>query len=445
MATAATVDVSDIIDRPVISGFQFRTLLLCMAVLFMDGYDTQAIGYVAPALVATWHVGKSALTPVFVLGLVGLMIGGLLFGPLADRFGRKRFIAVSTTLFGIFSLTSAFAGSLDQLLVLRFLTGLGLGGAMPNAVALGVEYFPRRLRATAVTVVFVGFTIGAAVGGFIAAGLLPAFGWPSVFLVGGAVPLLMVPVLLLALPESVALLILKQRPGTEIIRYLSRIDPSLDLASETRFTSREENRRGVPVQHLFTEGRALGSTLLWIVFFLSLLVTFLLTSWLPIVFNSAGLALGHAVAATAMWQVGAMVGTLAIGRLMDRFNPYRALAAGFVVGALAVLALMAVSAAMPFALSLLLIFVVGCLQGTGGTQGANALAGWYYPTFIRSTGIGWALGIGRVGSIAGALLGGILLLLHWRPSSIFLVAAAAGICSAAAVAAMGRFGGARSA
>ena len=243
MAIERTVDVSAIIDRPAISGFQYRTLLLCMAVLFMDGYDTQAIGYVAPALVAAWHVERAALAPVFAAGLVGLMIGGLLFGPLADRFGRKRFIAVSTTLFGIFSLASAFAGSLDQLLALRFLTGLGLGGAMPNAVALGVEYFPRRLRATAVTIVFVGFTIGAAVGGFVAASLMPAFGWPSVFIVGGVVPLLLVPVLLVALPESVALLILQQRPGPEVLRYLAKIDPALRVAADARFVTREESGR----------------------------------------------------------------------------------------------------------------------------------------------------------------------------------------------------------
>lgn len=442
MAIQQTVDASAIIDRPAISGFQYRTLLLCMAVLFMDGYDTQAIGYVAPALIAAWHVERAALAPVFAAGLVGLMIGGLLFGPLADRFGRKRFIAVSTTLFGIFSFASAFAGSLDHLLVLRFLTGLGLGGAMPNAVALGVEYFPRRLRATAVTIVFVGFTIGAAVGGFVAASLMPAFGWPSVFIVGGVVPLLLVPVLLVALPESVALLILRQRPNAEILRYLAKIDPALRVAPDVRFVTREERGRGVPVKHLFTEGRAIGTALLWIVFFLSLLVTFLLASWMPIAFRSAGLALDRAVAATAMWQVGAMVGTLAIGRLMDRFNPYGALSVAYVVGGAAVIALAAISAAMPFAAVLLLIFIVGCCQGAGGIQGANALAGWYYPTFIRSTGVGWALGIGRVGSIIGALLGGMLIALHWRPSSIFIAAAVAGLCSAVTVVLMRRYGGA---
>jgi AAHS family 4-hydroxybenzoate transporter-like MFS transporter len=174
------IDVSSLIEQRPITRFQWQTLFVCLSVLSMDGYDTQAIGYVAPALVQAWHLDKAALAPVFAIGLVGLMVGGLFFGPLADRFGRKRFIVLCTTLFGAFSLATAFADSLEQLMALRFLTGIGLGGAMPNAVALAVEYFPKRRRASAVTMVFVGFTVGAAIGGFAIAGLLRAYGWPAV-------------------------------------------------------------------------------------------------------------------------------------------------------------------------------------------------------------------------------------------------------------------------
>src|ERR1700753_963308 len=197
-----TIDVSALIEERPITGFQWRTLLVCLAVLFMDGYDTQAIGYVAPALVQAWRLDKAALAPVFALGLVGMMLGGLFFGPLADRFGRKRFIVICTALFGLFSLLTALTETPAQLMALRFLTGLGLGGAMPNAVALAVEYFPKRRRASAVTMVFVGFTIGAAIGGFAVAGLLRTYGWPVVFVIGGIIPLFLLSLVFFIVPGA---------------------------------------------------------------------------------------------------------------------------------------------------------------------------------------------------------------------------------------------------
>src|ERR1700759_38407 len=199
MTARQEIDVSALIEQRPVTGFQWRTLLVCVSVLFMDGYDTQAIGYVAPALVQAWHLDKAALAPVFALGLVGMMFGGLFFGPLADRFGRKRFIVICTALFGLFSLITAYTETPGQLMLLRFLTGLGLGGAMPNAVALAVEYFPKRRRASAVTMVFVGFSIGAAVGGFAVAGLLRSYGWPVVFVICGVIPLEVVTVVFLLL------------------------------------------------------------------------------------------------------------------------------------------------------------------------------------------------------------------------------------------------------
>jgi AAHS family 4-hydroxybenzoate transporter-like MFS transporter len=436
MTAKQEIDVSTLIEQRPVTGFQWRTLLVCLAILFMDGYDTQAIGYVAPALVQAWHLDKAALAPVFALGLVGMMLGGLFFGPLADRFGRKRFIVICTALFGVFSLLTALTETPGQLMALRLLTGLGLGGAMPNVVALAVEYFPKRRRASAVTMVFVGFTIGAAIGGFAIAGLLRSYGWPVVFVIGGIIPLILVPLILTLLPESLAFLILKERPQAEILRPLLQLAPDLKITGEPHFIVREETGRGVPIKHLFTQGRAMPTLLLWVLFFLALMITYILASWTPIAFNSAGVPVSIAVSATGMWQTGSIVGTLCVGQLMDRFEPFKVLAFGFVVSACAVLLMTQVDGAMSATLIMGIMLFCGICTGIGGLQGTNALAGWYYPAFIRTTGLGWAIGMGRLGSIAGTLLGGLILSLHWQPRTIFLAVTIAQVLGAIVVLAM---------
>src|SRR6202165_1439794 len=189
--SASPVDVADFIDAQPVGGFQFRLLLTCAAVLFLDSFDTQAIGYVAPALAKEWGLSKGSLGPVFSAGLFGLMIGALVFGPLADRIGRRKIIIFSTLAFGIGTLATSVIDDVDGLLAIRFLTGLGLGGAMPNAVAMTSEFSPRRRRATMVMIMFCGFSVGAALGGFLAAALIPLFGWRSGFVVGGRAPLLL--------------------------------------------------------------------------------------------------------------------------------------------------------------------------------------------------------------------------------------------------------------
>src|SRR5215470_14956928 len=223
---APAIDLVDFIDRQPVGGFQIKLLLICAAVLFLDGFDTQAIGYVAPALAKEWHLGKGALGPVFSAGLFGRMIGALVFGPLADRVGRKRIIIFSTVAFGIGAFATAFAQDVTTLLVIRFLTGLGLGGAMPNAIAMTSEYNPHRRRATMVMIMFCGFSVGAALGGFLAAGLIPRFGWRSVFIVGGVAPLLMVPVLVWWLPESARFLAIAGKAPERVAELLKRISPN---------------------------------------------------------------------------------------------------------------------------------------------------------------------------------------------------------------------------
>jgi MFS transporter, AAHS family, 4-hydroxybenzoate transporter len=428
------IDLVEFIDRQPIGGFHIRLLLICAAVLFLDGFDTQAIGYVAPALAKEWSLSKAALGPVFSAGLFGLMIGALVFGPLADRVGRKKIIIFSTAAFGLGAFATAFAQDVNTLLAIRFLTGLGLGGAMPNAIALTSEYNPQRRRATMVMIMFCGFSIGAALGGLLAADLIPRLGWRSVFIVGGVAPLLLVPLLGWGLPESVRFLATAGHAQERVAELLKRVSPNTTFAPGARFIVHEPHLAGIPVVHLFREGRTAVTLLLWVVFFMSLLDIYFLANWLPTVLNDLGASVSEAAVIGSLLQVGGVVGTFALGSIIDRFS-FRALAlvyfgAVFAVGAIGQLGHSAV-------LISIAIFVAGfCV--VGGQIAANALAAGYYPTSVRASGVGWALGIGRVGSIVGPLVGGALLAAKWSTSAVFMAAAGAALCAALAAVALSR-------
>ena len=424
----APVDVVEFIDQQPVGGFQIRLLVTCAAVLFLDGFDTQAIGYVAPALAREWGLTKGALGPVFSAGLFGLMIGALLFGPLADRIGRRKIIIFSTVAFGLGSLATAFIPDVNSLLAIRFLTGLGLGGAMPNAIAMTSEFSPRRRRATMVMIMFCGFSVGAALGGLLAAALIPDFGWRSVFIVGGAAPLLLAPILALRLPESVRFLVLAGHAQQRVAALLKRINSKAAFAPATRFVVHEPELTGMPVLHLFRSGRTLVTLLLWVVFFMSLLDLYFLAYWLPTVLNDLGASVSGAALFGSMLQVGGVVATFVLGSIIDRFS-FRALTLVYFI------AVFAVGAIGQFGHSAVLVTIAVFAAGfciIGGQIAANALAAAFYPTAIRATGVGWALGIGRVGSIVGPLVGGALLAMKWSAAEVFMTAAVAALCAALA-------------
>jgi MFS transporter, AAHS family, 4-hydroxybenzoate transporter len=436
-SSTSTIDVAEYIDAQPVGAFQVRLLLTCAAVLFLDGFDTQAIGFVAPALAREWGLSKGALGPVFSAGLFGLMIGALLLGPAADRIGRKKIIILSTVAFGVGALATAFVEGVSALIFIRFLTGLGLGGAMPNAIAMTSEFNPRRRRATMVMLMFCGFSIGGALGGLVAAALIPHFGWRAVFVVGGAAPLLLAPILVLKLPESVRFLALTGHADARVGQLLGQINPRSAFAAATRFVVHEPELTGIPVKHLFKGGRTLVTLLLWVLFFMSLLDIYFLSTWLPTVLSDFGASVSKAAEVGSLLQIGGVVGTLVLGSIIDRFS-FRAVALVYFM------AVFAIGAIGQLGYSIVLIgsaiFVAGfCIAG--GQIASNALAAGFYPTSIRATGVGWALGIGRVGSIVGPLVGGALLAMKWSAGEVFVTAAAAALCAALAAFSLSRLAG----
>ena len=418
---AETVEISSLIDGRKVSPYQWLIIAMCAAVVFMDGFDAQAIGYVAPSLIKAWHLKPAQLGPVFSIGLIGLMLGALFIAPLADRVGRRPLILAATVLFGVFSLATAWAGDLNQLLALRFLTGLGLGGCMPNAIALTSEYAPNRSRSLLVMLMFCGFTVGSMVGGVIAAQLIPTQGWPSVFVVGGVLPLLLAPMILFAVPESLRFLVSSKAAPARIAAIVRRLDPSVLAGDQTQYVIAEEHAARMSVRQLFADGRARRTILLWIVFFMSLLDVYMLVNWLPTAMNSVGAPIGVAIMAGVILQFGGLVGPGPQGWALDRFGPRLTMFPSYLLAAVSI-SLIGVFASTSIPLTLFVVFLAG-VGVIGGQTAANAVAATSYPTEIRSTGVGWSLGVGRVGSIVGPALAGVLLSMHVSIRDIFFLSA----------------------
>jgi len=305
---------------------------------------------------------------------------------------------------------------------------LGLGAAMPNIIALTSEFSPKRTRAWLVTLMFTGFPLGAVVGGFISAQLIPIWGWQAVFVLGGVTPMVLTVVLVFWLPESVRFLVHKGAQSGDIISILSHINPS-GYAAGDNFICSEHRIANTSVRHLFKAGRALTTLLLWVPFFMNLLLLFFMYNWLPPVLQAAGLPITRAIIATVLFNLGGVVGGLVQARLTDKYGPYRVLGPAYLFGAIFV-------AAIGFSETIPAIMTFVTLSGAcvvGAQIGANVLAASLYPTAIRATGVGWALGVGRLGSIIGPIVGGFLLSLHWPNNDLFLAAAVPSVCGALAV------------
>ena len=446
------LSVGEVIDQQPLSRRQISTIVLCGLVLLLDGFDTQCIGFLAPSISETLAIPLKNFGPVFSASLLGLMIAAMAMGPLADRWGRKWPVIFSALTFAVFALLTARAVSFEQLVIYRFLTGLGLGGAMPNVVALTSEYSPKRLQAVFVAMLFSGIPLGALVASSASSVMIPRWGWRSVFILGGILPLAIALLLIKALPESVRFLAARGKSAEAITKIMRQISPGIrtaevDLSARAAGSADEDDRvsrkdAGLAVRRLFAEERAAGTILLWIAFFMNLLIMYFIVNWLPGLLQQSGLPASAGVTAILLFSLGGIAGNLGEGRVMNSCGAYATLLAQFaistaLIGALAFLT-------RSFGMLLAVTFVLG-IAIEGGQGGLNALAASFYPTTMRSTGVGWALGVGRVGSIVAPMIGGMLLSMGWSPQHIFLAGMAPALCGSMAILASSRLRGQASA
>jgi AAHS family 4-hydroxybenzoate transporter-like MFS transporter len=417
MATFDTINVTELINTRPISRYQWSVFLLCALAALMDGYDSVVIGITAPAIAASLSLDIKSMGPIFSAAQVGFMLGAFISGPLADRLGRKQILVASVVTFGLFSLLTPLSTSYGNLVVLRFITGLGLGGASTAFVSLCAEYAPARTRATVLTILWTLVPAGNVVGGLLASVILPSHGWALVYYVGGVVPLLIAAIMIVWVPESMSFFVARGADARRIAAILSRIAPDLNVRASTTYTVSDERLPNASVKHLFGEGRSLMTTFVWISFFCCWLVLITVLAWTVPVLREAGLPISLASLMISANSGGAVLGAPLIGWLMDRTDRFNVIIVGLFAGAFAVGALG--FAAGSTASLAVCFFFAGALVG-GTSAGMVALVATLYPTAIRSTSIGWAIGVARLGAVVGPTLAGVMLAAGWGLEPFFI-------------------------
>jgi MFS transporter, AAHS family, 4-hydroxybenzoate transporter len=410
-------NVSDVIDNARFNAYHRLIIGLCGLLVFFDGFDLSAISFAAPDVVKMLGVERAMIAPVFSAGLLGLTLGALGFGFIGDRWGVKRTFILCGLLFGIFSLLTATASTVPVLIAYRFLAGLALGGASPISIAIASGYMPKSMRTSIVMIMYISLAVGSVAAGY-SYGYMEAFGWRTVFIVGGLAPIVLSPLFFMLLPESLVQQVMRGANAAGINAILARLEPGRTFA-DTAFTVDKENKEGFQPAQLFTDGRAAITTTLWLVFFSSLVALYFFNNWIPILLTGGGLSKHEIVTITTSLQWGGVAGTLIAAPVVLKFGGFRTASIGYLIAAGAMLVLSAGQGTFVF------LAIATFLVGTFliGTQSIlNASTANVYPPSMRSTGVGWAFGIGRIGSVISPAIAGVLLAMHWQPSALFMIA-----------------------
>jgi benzoate transport len=390
------------LDTRPVTGFHIRMVTIAVLLLLTEGFDSQAIGYVAPALRELLHLTPLQMGSALSVGLFGLTIGALVFAPLADRFKTRGLLVICILICGISTIATIWVSSLQMLIACRFLTGFGVGGVMPQAIGVVSEYAPTRWRTTIVTIAGAGFSLGGVVGGTVSATLIPRYGWQAVLIFGGVAALLMLPFALWSFPNSLPQLLNSAEPRAELAKVVALLAPGWKEPKVPAGSVKSH----FPVRLLFEGGYTTRTLLIWTAYFMNILALYFILNWLPSVLKTGGLSIARSSLITSLYSAGGIVGALLFAYMSDKTKPQWILGIAFVGSALCLLSL---GSAGTNALLLTTSAIGAGFCTIGGQNSMNAFTSAYYPAAARATGLGWALGIGRCGSILGPYLGGVLL------------------------------------